>query len=178
MLIGMVALWPRSESWTSGLNGLLLYLLAYLFTNLGAFAVVIAVENRTGSADLPAFAGLVRRSPFLAVTMLVFLLSLIGIPPTAGFMGKLFVFGAAVQSQMILLAVVGVVNSVISVYYYFAIMREMFLRDGDEAIPLAVSPALRWVVGVSVVLVFAVALVAEPFIRLASDSVRMLAARF
>lgn len=178
MLIGMVALWPRSESWTSGLNGLLLYLLAYLFTNLGAFSVVIAVENRTGSADLPAFAGLVRRSPFLAVTMLVFLLSLIGIPPTAGFMGKLFVFGAAVQSQMILLAVVGVVNSVISVYYYFAIMREMFLRDGDEAIPLAVSPALRWVVGVSVVLVFAVALVAEPFIRLASDSVRMLAARF
>jgi proton-translocating NADH-quinone oxidoreductase chain N len=178
MLIGLAALAPEARSWTTGLNGVLLYLLAYLFTNLGAFAVVIAVENRTGSADLPAFAGLMRRNPFLAVAMFVFLLSLIGIPPTAGFVGKLFVFGAAIQRQMILLAVVGIVNSVISVYYYFGIMREMFFRDGGEAQPLTVARPLRWAVGVNAVMVVLMAVVAEPFIRLASDSVRMLAARF
>jgi len=177
MLIGLAALAPQAHSWTTGLNGLLLYLFAYLFTNLGAFAVVIAVENRTGSANIPDFAGLIRRSPFLAVTMFVFLLSLIGIPPTGGFVGKLFVFGAAIQQRMVLLAVVGIVNSVVSVYYYYAIMREMFFGEA-EAVPIPVTPSLRLVVGVNAVMVLAIALYAEPFIRLATESVQMLAAAF
>jgi proton-translocating NADH-quinone oxidoreductase chain N len=178
MLIGLAALAPQAGSWTTGLNGLLLYLFAYLFTNLGAFAVVIAVENRTGSANLPAFAGLIRRAPFLAVAMFIFLLSLIGIPPTGGFLGKLFVFGAAIQRQMIGLAVVGIVNSVVSVYYYYAIMREMFFGEAGEAQPITVTPALRAVVAVNAVMVLVIALYAEPFIRLATQSVQMLAARF
>jgi NADH-quinone oxidoreductase subunit N len=178
MLIGLAALAPQAESWTTGLNGLLLYLFAYLFTNLGAFAVVIAVENRTGSANIPDFAGLIRRSPFLAVTMFIFLLSLIGIPPTGGFLGKLFVFGAAIQRQMILLAVVGIVNSVISVYYYYAIMRQMFFGAAGDAEPFSVGSPLKAVVAVNVVMVLGIALYAEPFIRLATRSVQMLAAKF
>jgi NADH:ubiquinone oxidoreductase subunit 2 (subunit N) len=178
MLIGLAALAPQARSWTTGLNGLLLYLFAYLFTNLGAFAVVIAVENRTGSANLPAFAGLIRRAPFLAIAMFIFLLSLIGIPPTGGFLGKLFVFGAAIQRQMIGLAVVGIINSVVSVYYYYAIMREMFFGEAGEAQPITVTPALRAVVAVNAVMVLVIALYAEPFIRLATQSVQMLAARF
>lgn len=178
MLIGLAALAPQAESWTTGLNGLLLYLFAYLFTNLGAFAVVIAIENRTGSANISDFAGLIRRSPFLAVAMLIFLLSLIGIPPTAGFLGKLFVFGAAVQSRMILLAVVGIVNSVVSVYYYYAIMSQMFFGKAEDEEPIAAAPIMRLVVGINAVMVLAIALYAEPFIRLATDSVQMLAASF
>jgi len=173
MLIGLVALAPEAHSWTTGLNGLLLYLLAYLFTNLGAFAVAIAVENHTGSAQLDAFAGLMRRNPFLAITMFLFLLSLIGIPPTAGFVGKLFVFGAAIQRQMIMLAVVGIVNSVISVYYYYAIMRQMFFGEAVDE-----GPGLRVAVGVAAGMVLMMALYAEPFIRLASESVSLLAASF
>jgi NADH-quinone oxidoreductase subunit N len=178
MLIGLAALAPHAESWTTGLNGLLLYLFAYLFTNLGAFAVVIAVENRTGSANIPDFAGLIRRSPFLAVTMFVFLLSLIGIPPTGGFLGKLFVFGAAIQRQMILLAVVGIVNSVVSVYYYYAIMRQMFFGETGDAGPISITSPLKAVVAVNVLVVLGIALYAEPFIRLATESVQMLAAKF
>jgi proton-translocating NADH-quinone oxidoreductase chain N len=178
MLIGLAALAPLAESWTNGLNALLLYLFAYLFTNLGAFAVVIAVENRTGSANLPDFSGLIRRSPFLAVSMFVFLLSLIGIPPTGGFMGKLFVFGAAVQRQMILLAVIGVLNSVISVYYYYKIMRPMLFGRADGAEPIRVTPSTGLAVGVSVAMVLIIALFAEPFIRLATESAHMLAASF
>jgi NADH-quinone oxidoreductase subunit N len=178
MLIGLAALAPGSESWTNGLNGLLLYLFAYLFTNLGAFAVVIAVENRTGSASLPAFAGLIRRSPFLAVAMFIFLLSLIGIPPTGGFMGKLFVFGAAIQRQMFGLAVVGIINSVVSVYYYYAIMREMLFGEAGEAQPVQTGPALHAVVAINAIMVLVIALYAEPFIELATQSVQMLAAKF
>jgi proton-translocating NADH-quinone oxidoreductase chain N len=178
MLIGLVALYPRAESWTTGLNGLLIYLFAYLFTNLGAFAVVIAVENRTGSANISDFAGLIRRSPLLALAMFIFLLSLIGIPPTGGFVGKLFVFGAAIQRQMIVLAVVGIVNSVISVYYYYAIIRQMFFGEAGDAAPLAVTPLMKLMVGVNAVVVLAIALYAEPFIRLANRSVQILAASF
>ena len=178
MLIGLAALYPQAESWTTGVNGLLVYLFAYLFTNLGAFAVIIAVENRTGSANIPDFAGLIHRSPFLALTMLVFLLSLIGIPPTGGFLGKLFVFGAAIQRRMILLAVVGIINSVVSVYYYYAIMRQMFFGEAGDAEPIKLTPSLGFVVGINVVMVLAIALYAEPFIRLATESVQMLAAKF
>jgi proton-translocating NADH-quinone oxidoreductase chain N len=178
MLIGLAAMAPQAESWTTGLNGLLIYLFAYVFTNLGAFAVVIAIENRTGSADIPDFAGLIRRSPFMAVTMLVFLLSLIGIPPTGGFLGKLFVFGAAVQRQMIVLAVVGILNSVVSVYYYYAIMRQMFFGKADDEQVLSVGVPLKLVVGVNALMVLLIALYAEPFIRLANASVQMLGATF
>jgi NADH-quinone oxidoreductase subunit N len=178
MLIGLAAFAPQSQSWTTGLNGLLIYLFAYLFTNLGAFAVVIAVENRTGSANIPDFAGLIRRSPFLAVSMFVFLLSLIGIPPTGGFLGKLFVFGAAIQKEMILLAVVAIINSVISVYYYYAIMRQMFFGEVVEASSIQPASSLRLVVGVNVVMVLVIALFAEPFIHLATQSVQILAAHF
>jgi proton-translocating NADH-quinone oxidoreductase chain N len=178
MLIGLAALYPQAESWTTGVNGLLVYLFAYLFTNLGAFAVIIAVENRTGSANIPDFAGLIHRSPFLALTMFVFLLSLIGIPPTGGFLGKLFVFGAAIQRRMILLAVVGIINSVVSVYYYYAIMRQMFFGEAGDTEPIKLTPSLGFVVGINVVMVLAIALYAEPFIRLATESVQMLAAKF
>jgi len=177
MLIGLAALAPQAQSWTTGLNALLLYLFAYLFANLGAFAVVIAVENRTGSAELPAFAGLMRRCPWLAIAMFIFLLSLIGIPPTGGFMGKLFVFGAAIQRQMILLAVVGIINSVISVGYYYTIMREMFFTEGETE-PMTVGVPMRLVVAVNAVMVLVIGLYAEPFIQLATQSVNMLAAKF
>jgi proton-translocating NADH-quinone oxidoreductase chain N len=178
MLIGLAALAPQAQSWTTGVNGLLLYLFAYLFTNLGAFAIVIAIENRTGSANLPDFSGLIRRSPFLAVAMFLFLLSLIGIPPTGGFLGKLFVFGAAVQSRMFLLAVVGVLNSVISVYYYFKIMRPMLFGPAEDAEPIPVTRSVGLVVSFSAVMVLVIALYAEPFINLATESVQMFAVRF
>ena len=105
----------------------LIYLLAYLLTNLGAFAVVLFVGGETGSDSLDAYAGLSQRSPAAAAMLTVFLLSLAGLPPFAGFIGKYYVFAAAIQGNFITLTIVAAVNSVIAAYYYFRIIRLMYL---------------------------------------------------
>ena len=119
----------------NGLNGMLIYLMGYLFTNIGAFMVVMAVENMTGGSDYAHFSGLVKRSPWLATAMLIFLLSLVGIPLTAGFVGKFFVFGATIQHQYYFLAVMALINVAISAFYYMTVARIMFFpaEDGETA---------------------------------------------
>jgi NADH-quinone oxidoreductase subunit N len=117
----------------NGLNGMLIYLFGYLFTNIGAFMVVLAVENMTGGSDYSHFTSLNRRAPGLAVAMLIFMLSLVGIPLTAGFIGKFFVFGATIQHQYYFLAIVAAINVAISAYYYMNLVRIMFFSG--EATP-------------------------------------------
>ena len=114
-----------------GLQSVLIYLITYIFMNLGAFFVVIEIFNRTGSFDLEDYRGLYRRSPFLAASMAVFMLSLMGIPPFAGFFGKLYVFGAAVNADLAWYAVVGALNSVVSVYYYARVIKTMIIDTGE-----------------------------------------------
>jgi len=115
----------------------LVYLMAYAFTNLGAFAVVLAIENPDGSGtDMEDFNGLYNSRPLLALAMAVFMFSLTGIPLTAGFLGKWLIFGATVQAGLIPLAIVGVLTSVISAFYYVRIIVNMFLNTdaaGAEA---------------------------------------------
>lgn len=121
-----------------GRSAILIYLLAYLLTNLGAFTVVTIVGEATRSDALAAYAGLSRRSPSLAALMTIFLLSLAGIPPLAGFIGKYYVFAAAIESHFITLTIVAAVNSVIAAYYYFRIVRLMYLTPA--AGPAFASP--------------------------------------
>jgi NADH-quinone oxidoreductase subunit N len=105
---------------------ILIYIMAYVIMNLGAFAVAMLVEKASGSEDISAFSGLSQSNPYLAITMTMFLVSMVGIPPFAGFIGKLFVFQAGVNSHYIWLVVVGVLTSVVSLYYYMSIVRQMF----------------------------------------------------
>ena len=120
----------------SGVRGVLFYLLAYAFMNVGAFAVACAVERRDEySTTMRDYAGLSQREPLLAAAMAVFMLSLTGIPPLVGFWGKLFVFGAAVEAGMSWLAVVGVIASAISAYYYLRVVVQMYMRDPAEYVP-------------------------------------------
>ena len=124
-----------------GRQGVLVYLLAYLFTNLGAFAVVTLIGEQTGSDDLVAYAGLSERSPAAAAFLTVFLLSLAGLPPFAGFIGKYYVFAAAIQGKFIALTVVAAINSVVAAYYYFRIVRLMYLTPASgPAFPPAPRP--------------------------------------
>ena len=118
------------------------YMLAYMFTNLGAFAVVQALENADGSGtDISNFDGLFNSKPIIAVAMAIFMLSLVGIPLTGGFVGKWLVFGTAVQSNLIALAIIGVLTSVVSAFYYMRAVVGMFLRDGDGSdAPGATTP--------------------------------------
>ena len=117
MLVGLAA-WtatPRTNTFfLGGVDAVMIFLFAYLFTNLGVFTIAIIMENQHGTSNISDYAGLVRRSPFYSVALLVFFLSLIGIPPTSGFIGKLFVFGAAVDQGLLLVAFFGVINSAIS----------------------------------------------------------------
>jgi len=119
----------------SATRGMLVYLLAYTFTNLGAFAVVIALEKADGSGTaLEDFVGLGRSRPFLAAMMAFFMLSLTGVPATAGFIGKFLVFGASIEAGLIWLAVIGVVTSVFSAYYYVRVIVNMYLRESDKPV--------------------------------------------
>ncbi|MCS7221304.1 MAG: NADH-quinone oxidoreductase subunit N [Anaerolineae bacterium] len=176
ILIGLAAL--SAGPAFNGLDGLLIYLLAYLFTNLGAFLVVIAIENATGAVDLPAYAGLVHRSPLLAAMLTVFLLSLAGIPPTGGFLGKFFVFGAAIRAQFLPLAIVAIVNSAIAAFYYLNVVRYMFLLPSPEGEPaaLSVTPAMRAMLWVCTAMTLLIGVYAQPFIEWALRSATLLAA--
>ncbi len=119
----------------------LFYLLAYSLITLGAFGTVILLERREYAGESCAdYAGLARRSPFLAAMMLIFMVALTGIPPTGGFVGKFYLFAAAVQSGWTWLAVVGVVTSAISLYYYFRIVVFMYQQEAGSATP-APAPA-------------------------------------
>jgi NADH-quinone oxidoreductase subunit N len=111
----------------------------YLFMNLGAFAIVILLSNHLGSDEVDSYRGLGRRAPFLAGTFTLFLFALIGMPPTAGFAGKVQLFMAAIHADNYWLAVVGGVNTAISVYYYARIIKTMYLEDSPEESPLVTS---------------------------------------
>jgi NADH-quinone oxidoreductase subunit N len=126
MLMGVVLLSDK------GIAAVLIYFVMYLFMNLGAFYVVMLVANKTGSEDINIYRGIGYRSPIIGVSMAIFLLSLTGLPPTAGFVGKFYLFAAVLDARWIWLAVVGAINSVISLYYYARVLRYMFLRDPQD----------------------------------------------
>ncbi|PJF40912.1 MAG: NADH-quinone oxidoreductase subunit N [Chloroflexi bacterium] len=122
------------------------YMFMYTFTNLAAFTVVILFSEATGSETIADLAGLNRRSPWLALAMTIALLSLAGIPPTAGFFGKFFVFNAAVRSGLTWLAVVGVLNAIVALYYYLVVIKVMYVdRSEDEDKPIPVGRQYVWV---------------------------------
>jgi NADH-quinone oxidoreductase subunit N len=145
LLVAMVA------GGRQGGPALLFYLLAYAAMNLGAFAVVIAL-GRTGEAneEIERYAGIGFRRPLLAMAMAAFMLSLAGVPPLVGFAGKFYVFRAAVESGYVGLAVIGVLNSVVSAYYYIWVIVMMYMREGDlEPSSLAQRPYLATTIGIS-----------------------------
>lgn len=130
LLLGFVVMSP------AGLSSILYYLITYLFMNLGAFAVVTHFENETGRVDTAAYAGLVRKRPAMAFILSIMLLSLAGIPITAGFFGKFFLFQAVANagSQYLWLVVVALLTSTISLYYYLNVIRLMVIADPSDAV--------------------------------------------
>jgi NADH-quinone oxidoreductase subunit N len=165
MLLGLIA------GNDTGINGIAVYVMVYTFMNLGAFLVVVALrrQNIIGE-DLDDIAGLVHKHPGYAFLMLVFLLSLAGIPPTAGFLGKYYIFLALIQTRHYALAVIATLYVAVAIYYYFKIVRSMFIREATEKAPLASSVGLRFALAVSGVLTLAIGVYPEPFIRLAQTS--------
>ena len=144
VLIGVAAFASRSQDDSGaalGVASVLFYLAGYAAMNMAAFFVVIVVTERTGDERIEGLAGLGRRAPWLAGVLAFALLSLTGIPPTAGFMGKLFLFQAAINADLAWLAVAGAVNSVVSAYYYVNVIKTMYLREPEEEGEAARVPA-------------------------------------
>src|SRR4030043_649001 len=134
ILIGVVALSQL------GITSVVFYLIAYLITNLAAFGIVMTFSQVVGSDEIMAYSGLSRRKPWLALAMMVAFLSLAGMPSLAGFIAKVFVFSAAVKVDMIWLAFVGVLNSIVGLYYYLTVLKYVYLfRSDDEVKPLDIS---------------------------------------
>jgi NADH-quinone oxidoreductase subunit N len=127
-----------------GLTSVVYYLVVYLLTNLAAFGVVVTVWHTVGSDEIEAYDGLSRRSPGLALVMLVAFLSLAGMPPFGGFIAKVLVFAAAVKADLIWLAFVGVLNSIVGLYYYLIVLKHVYLfRSEQEHVPVQVSRPYR-----------------------------------
>lgn len=142
LLIGLVSFTP------DGAGSAMFYLYMYVFTNIAAFGVIILLSNVTGTDEVSDLSGLSRRSPFLALVMLLALLSLGGIPPAAGFFGKLFIFRAAVESGLWWLALIGMINAFIALYYYLNVAKYMYLyRSEDEDKPIPISRAAAVALG-------------------------------
>lgn len=145
-LIGLAAVQAQAES----VAAVSFYMFMYTFSNLLAFAAIIIFSERTGSEQISDYAGLSRRNPWLALALTIGLLSLAGIPPAAGFVGKFFLFNAAVDAGLVWLAVVGVLNSIVALYYYLIIIKIMYVdRGADDDQPIPVAQPYVWVLGIT-----------------------------
>ena len=169
LLIGIVA------GTTRGITAMLVYLMIYSFMQLGAFAVITVLRRQDVAGDeLKDFSGLAFRNPFAAFAMLLFMLSLGGIPPTAGFMGKFWLFSAAIEAKYYGLAVIGVLNSAISLYYYVRIVVFMYLKKDTIGPAPVMSPALAVVLGVAVAATLVLGVYPRLLFELADASARTL----
>jgi len=169
MLLALIALGTSpfgSPGFADGIRGILIYLLVYTFMNLGVFAVITSLRQRNVIGDeLDDLAGLYRRAPVEAVLMLLFLLSLAGIPPAAGFLGKYYIFLSLVESQHYWLAAAAVLYALFGLYYYLRMANSMFMRESVETERLPISLAMRVAVGVTALATIVIGVLPEPFIR-------------
>jgi NADH-quinone oxidoreductase subunit N len=117
-----------------GMASVIYYILVYIFSNLGAFGVVIAISNQTGKENMDDYNGLYHTNPKLSLIMTLALFSLAGIPPVAGFFGKFFLFTAAAQKGFYLLVLIAVLNTIISLFYYLLVVKAMFINKSDSPI--------------------------------------------
>ncbi len=179
MLVGLAAWANPGNPRIEGLEGLLYYGAAYSFMNLGAFAVISALQRRTGvTSSLETFAGLARREPALAILMTLFLLSLTGIPPTAGFFAKAYIILAAVQAggPVGILAVVAVLNAALAAFYYLRVVVYMFMREAkSESAPIVKGRLLRIGLAGTAILTIALGLFPGPLLEIVSGAARALA---
>jgi NADH-quinone oxidoreductase subunit N len=155
-----------------GVAAVLFYTLCYAMMNIGAFTIV-ALVSRKGDrkTDIDDFSGMGFRQPALAACLSIFLLSLAGIPLTAGFAGKFFIFRAAIESKFLWLAIIGVINSAISVYYYLGVIVVMYMKDSqDEWSYIPVSPSVASVIALSVFGILLLGVDPEIIINLARTS--------
>ncbi len=143
LMVGLATMGFSPTTDFIGRSGILFFLVSYALTNTGAFVAIIAISNKINSDLIADFSGMIKRAPLLALALTLCLISLIGMPPAAGFMAKFYIFSSAVQHGLLWLVVIAVINSVISAYYYLRVVKVMWF--GEPASPETVpsTPSLR-----------------------------------
>ncbi len=159
-----------------GAASVLLYLAIYVFTNLAAFVTVMVVTRATGTEEIADYAGLARRSPLLALAMLLALLSLAGIPPLGGFLGKFYLFAAAMEypARFLWLVVLAVLLSIVSLFYYLMVIRQMYIEKSASTAPVAVGPLTTVVLVVCAAGIILTGVVPRPLIDYATEVAKAL----
>lgn len=174
LMVGLATVGVAAGVDRLGQSGLLFFLASYTVTNLGAFGAVIAISNKAGSDLIDDYTGMGKRAPALALALTLCLVSLIGLPPTAGLIAKVYIFNAAVQHGLLWLVIVAVINSCISAYYYLKVVKVMWLGAPLSLEKVPSSWALRAAVLVCCLLVLVMGIVPASFIRLAEMAVQAL----
>lgn len=157
-----------------GLMAVLVYFSIYLFMNLGAFYVVMLIANKINSEEIDDYKGLGYSLPLLGTALGIFLVSLTGLPPTAGFIGKLYLFIALVDANMITVAIIALLNTVVSLYYYIRVLKAMFLDKTDNKVEINLSPLNYIVLLLLIAPVLILGVYFTPLINIAKESVQLL----
>jgi len=173
LMVGLAAVGFSATSGVMGQSGVLFFLASYALTNMGAFIAIIAISNKADSDLIADYAGMGRRAPLLALALTLCLISLIGMPPAAGFMAKFYIFSAAVQNGLLWLVVIAVINSVISAYYYLRVVKVMWFGEPVSGEKVPSSPALRLALLISCVGVLALGIVPGLVMGLAQFAARI-----
>jgi len=158
-----------------GLVAVLVYFAIYLFMNLGAFFVVMLIANKIGSEEMDDYKGMGSASSFLGVALAIFLLSLAGLPPTAGFIGKLYIFIALIDANMIVVAFIALLNTVVAYYYYVRVLKNLYLVKTDDTKPkIEFSFGNVFVIVLLIIPVFVFGVYFTPLVNLAKNSINLL----
>lgn len=168
MMMGFVLL--RQD----GITAILFYVLMYLVMNLGAFLAVIALASQMDSDDLKQYRGLASRAPIVSAILAMFMLSLTGIPPLAGFIGKFYLFAAAINARMYWLVIVAVLNSVVSFVYYGGVIKRMYLEDGPSKEPIVIPRLSSALLALMAIAVLVMGIYWTPFDTIARDASTLL----
>jgi NADH-quinone oxidoreductase subunit N len=176
-VVGLAAISAASGHFQLGASGVIFFIAAYAVTNMGAFTAIIAISNRTGSDEIASYAGMGRRSPWLAGALGFCLVSLTGIPPTAGFIAKLYIFSAAIHSGLVWLAVIAVLNSVVSAFYYLGIVRTMYVDAPPSEERVRATPELSFPLAIATACVLLFGILPEPLLTAATRAAGIFSAR-
>jgi NADH-quinone oxidoreductase subunit N len=158
LMVGLATLGFASAGDIAAQSTVLFFLASYTVTNLGAFIVVIAISDKINSDNIADYSGMGKRSPVLALALTLCLISLIGMPPAAGFMAKFYIFSAAVQQDLVWLVVIAVINSVISAYYYLRVVKVMWFGEpaSGESVPSTIAPRVALIISCLLVLLLGI----------------------
>ena len=175
-LVGMAAIASTSDGHSQlGASGVVFFLGTYAFTNLGAFIAIMAISARTNSDEIAGYAGMGRRAPLPAAVLAICLLSLTGLPPTAGFFAKLYIFNAAVQADLVWLVLIGVLNTAVSGFYYMSVARQMYRTTAEGEPEIAATPITQGLLLIAAAGVIAIGVYPIPLIDAAQRAVNVFA---